>query len=152
MHSGKRSGPSAKGGMSMVIHGGIFAVLLSSIAFLLLAACSSDNSPGPKNNVPASIEKDAHSPDLSRVLPPKLIKLKRPAAAPQIKALPLLIHGLADRNVHVENSLDFIRALMAADKPFDFIPVPNMDHSFTGDGLVTALSASAAYFALQIGN
>lgn len=74
------------------------------------------------------------------------------AAASRIKARPLLIHGLADKNVHINNSLDFIQALMAMDKPFDFISVPNMGHSFTGDGLVTALSASADYFERYIGN
>jgi dipeptidyl aminopeptidase/acylaminoacyl peptidase len=58
------------------------------------------------------------------------------SAASRIQARPLLIHGLADQNVHVENSLDFIEALLVADKPFDFIAVPNMGHTFTGDGLL----------------
>jgi dipeptidyl-peptidase-4 len=66
--------------------------------------------------------------------------------ASQIKARPLLIHGLADTNVHLQNTVNFIQALMAADKLFDFIPLPNLSHSYRGDGLVTALSASADYF------
>jgi dipeptidyl-peptidase 4 len=67
-------------------------------------------------------------------------------AAGQIQARPLLIHGLADRNVHLQNTINFMQALQAADKLFDFIPLPNMDHSFKGDGLVAALSSSTDYF------
>lgn len=69
----------------------------------------------------------------------------------QIRARPLLIHGLADTNVHLQNSVNFIQALQAADKPFDFIPLPNLSHSFRSDGLVAALSASADYFARYLG-
>lgn len=64
------------------------------------------------------------------------------AVADRIQAQPLLIHGLADRNVHLQHSVSFMEALMAADKPYAFVPLPNLDHSFTGDGLVTALDAS----------
>ena len=67
------------------------------------------------------------------------------AAAGRIEARPLLIHGLADRNVHLQNTIAFIEALMAVDKPYEFVPLPNLDHSFKGDGLVTALSASTDY-------
>jgi dipeptidyl-peptidase-4 len=73
------------------------------------------------------------------------------AKAGQIKARPLIIHGLADTNVHLQNSVNLIQALEAADKPFDFIPLPNLSHSYRGDGLVTALSASADYFARCLG-
>ena len=74
------------------------------------------------------------------------------AAAGQIRARPLLIHGLADRNVHLQNTVNFIQALEAADKLFDFIPLPNLDHSFKGDGLVAALSASTDYFVHCLGS
>lgn len=67
--------------------------------------------------------------------------------AGQIQARPLLIHGLADTNVHLQDTVNFIQALEANDKPFDFIPLPNLSHSFHGDGLVAALSASVDYFA-----
>ena len=60
---------------------------------------------------------------------------------------PLLIHGLADTNVHLQNTVNFIQALEANDKLFDFVPLPNLSHSFKGDGLVAALSASADYLA-----
>jgi dipeptidyl-peptidase-4 len=65
--------------------------------------------------------------------------------ASQIQARPLLIHGLADTNVHLQNTVNFIQALEAADKQFDFIPLPNLSHSFRGDGLVAALMASVDY-------
>jgi dipeptidyl-peptidase-4 len=68
----------------------------------------------------------------------------------KIKAKPLIIHGLADTNVHLQNSVNFIQALEQADKPFDFIPLPNEDHHYEGDGLATALAESAAYFALHL--
>ena len=67
--------------------------------------------------------------------------------AGQIQARPLLIHGLDDTNVHLQNTVNFIQALEANDKLFDFIPLPNLSHSFQGDGLVAALSASADYLA-----
>ena len=67
------------------------------------------------------------------------------AVAGQIQARPLLIHGLADTNVHLQNTVNFIQALEAADKPFDFVPLPNVTHSFRGDGLVAALMASTDY-------
>jgi dipeptidyl aminopeptidase/acylaminoacyl peptidase len=52
---------------------------------------------------------------------------------------------------HLQNSVNFIQALEHADKPFDFIPLPNEDHHYGGDGLATALSESAAYFAQYLG-
>jgi dipeptidyl-peptidase-4 len=74
------------------------------------------------------------------------------ARAGQMQARPLLIHGLADANVHLQNSVNFIEALQAADKPFDFTPLPNLGHSFHGDGLVAALAASADYLDRCLGD
>ena len=65
--------------------------------------------------------------------------------AATLQARPLLIHGLADTNVHLQNTVNFIEALEANDKLFDFIPLPNLGHSFKGDGLVAALMASVDY-------
>ena len=65
----------------------------------------------------------------------------------QLRARPLIIHGLADTNVHLQNSVNLIQAMMAADKPFDFLPLPNSDHHYGGDGLVAVLSESTGYFA-----
>lgn len=69
------------------------------------------------------------------------------AKASQIQARPLLIHGLADTNVHLQNTVNFVEALEAADKQFEFVPLPNLGHSFRGNGLIAALSASAGYLA-----
>ena len=71
--------------------------------------------------------------------------------AGQIQARPLLIHGLADTNVHLQNSVNFIQALEANDKLFDFIPLPNTSHSFHGDALAAVLSASEDYLARCLG-
>ncbi len=67
------------------------------------------------------------------------------ARVDQLRAAPLLIHGLADTNVHLQNTVNFIQALETDDKAFDFIPLPNLSHSFRGDGLVAALTASVEY-------
>ena len=64
---------------------------------------------------------------------------------PELQARPLLIHGLADTNVHLQNTVNFVQALEANDIEFDFIPLPNSGHSFHGDGLVAALMASEDY-------
>jgi dipeptidyl-peptidase 4 len=74
------------------------------------------------------------------------------SVADKIGRRPLIIHGLADTNVHLQNSVNFIQALEHADKEFDFIPLPNEDHHYEGDGLVSALSASVSYFAQNMGS
>lgn len=74
------------------------------------------------------------------------------AKAELIETAPLLIHGLGDTNVHLQNTVNFIEALETADKPFEFVPLPNLSHSFHGDGLVAALSASEEYFTRCFGN
>jgi dipeptidyl-peptidase-4 len=63
----------------------------------------------------------------------------------------LLIHGLADTNVHLQSTVNFIQALMSADKPFDFVPLPNSDHHYGGDGLVAVLSESVEYYTRCLG-
>jgi dipeptidyl-peptidase-4 len=74
------------------------------------------------------------------------------AKAGLLETAPLLIHGLDDTNVHLQNTINFIEAMEAADKPFLFVPLPNLSHSFRGDGLVAALSASEEYFTRCFGN
>jgi dipeptidyl-peptidase 4 len=45
----------------------------------------------------------------------------------------LLIHGMADDNVHTQNSYDFITALVASDKQFEMQLYPNSNHGiYTG--------------------
>jgi dipeptidyl-peptidase-4 len=74
------------------------------------------------------------------------------AGAGEIQVRPLLIHGLADTNVHLENTVGLIEAMMRADKPFDFVPLPGVSHSFRGQTLKTVLSVSADYLAQCLGN
>ncbi len=72
--------------------------------------------------------------------------------AGDIAAEPLVIHGLADTNVHLQNSVNFIEALEQAGKPFLFLPLPNQDHDYVGNGMAVSLSASVEYFVRCIGN
>lgn len=72
------------------------------------------------------------------------------AAAAGIQAPPLIVHGTADTNVHLQNSIDFIAELEAADRPFVFVPLPGCNHSIRGDDLATLLNASVAYFAEEL--
>jgi dipeptidyl-peptidase-4 len=72
--------------------------------------------------------------------------------AVEIQARPLLVHGLDDTNVHLQNSVNFIQALEANDKLFDFIPLPNTSHSIHGDALAAMLAASEDYLARCLGD
>ncbi|MFM2196349.1 MAG: hypothetical protein RL092_1949, partial [Bacteroidota bacterium] len=52
--------------------------------------------------------------------------------AKQLKGNYLLVHGSADDNVHFQNTMDMVTALVAANKPFDMFVYPNKDHGIYG--------------------
>lgn len=50
----------------------------------------------------------------------------------KIKGKYLLIHGAADDNVHLQNSMEMAYAMVNNNIPFDFMVYPNKNHSITG--------------------
>ncbi len=60
-------------------------------------------------------------------------------AADMLKAKLLLIHGTDDDNVHMQNSINFLAALIKARRPFELYIQPEQKHGFTGDAVRTFL-------------
>jgi len=58
---------------------------------------------------------------------------------------PLILHGLEDTNVHLQNSVQFMNALMNRGKLYEFVALPGQNHDYTGAGLTQSLEASASY-------
>ena len=52
--------------------------------------------------------------------------------ADQLGGKYLLVHGMADDNVHFQNSAEMTNRLIAAGKPFDTMIYPNLDHGISG--------------------
>ena len=50
----------------------------------------------------------------------------------KLKGKLLIIHGTADDNVHLQNTLEFSEALVQADKQFDMFIYTNRNHSISG--------------------
>jgi dipeptidyl-peptidase 4 len=53
-------------------------------------------------------------------------------AADKLHGSLLLVHGTSDDNVHFQNSIQMINALIAADKQFKLMIYPNKTHSIAG--------------------
>lgn len=52
--------------------------------------------------------------------------------APQLQGSLLLVHGTADDNVHLQNAVEYSRALIAAGKHFEMFYFPDKDHFIAG--------------------
>jgi dipeptidyl aminopeptidase/acylaminoacyl peptidase len=58
----------------------------------------------------------------------------------------LLLHGTADANATISACMKTVTALMEADKEFDLLVVPGMEHAFVGPGAMYALRRVARFF------
>ncbi|AUX17406.1 S9 family peptidase [Flavobacterium columnare] len=58
----------------------------------------------------------------------------------------LLIHGTADDNVHVQNTMKMIEALVQANKQFDWAIYPNHEHNVGGRDRIHLYAKIADYF------
>lgn len=58
----------------------------------------------------------------------------------------LLIHGTSDDNVHFQNSVEYSRALIRANKHFDMFYFPDKDHSIYGGNARTYLNEKVIQF------
>lgn len=59
-----------------------------------------------------------------------------PSAAADLNATLLLIHGTSDDNVHVQNSIQMINALINSKKQFRLMLYPGKTHGVTGDARI----------------
>jgi dipeptidyl-peptidase-4 len=69
--------------------------------------------------------------------------------AKQLKGNFMLIHGSADDNVHMQNSMDFVNALVKNNKQFDFFIYPNRNHGISGGGARLHLYTKMTNFILN---
>lgn len=69
--------------------------------------------------------------------------------ADQLKGKYLLVHGSADDNVHVQNSMRMIEALVQANKPFDWAIYPDRNHGIYGGNTRLHLYSKMTRFVLE---
>jgi dipeptidyl-peptidase-4 len=69
--------------------------------------------------------------------------------AKQLKGNFMLIHGSADDNVHMQNSMDFVNALVKNNKQFDIFIYPNRNHGISGGGARLHLYTKMTNFILN---
>lgn len=60
-----------------------------------------------------------------------------------------LVHGLADDNVHFQNSAEFVREMIRQDAPLDMAYYPNQAHSISEDGSLLHLYHGIRHFLKQ---
>jgi dipeptidyl-peptidase-4 len=60
-------------------------------------------------------------------------------SAASLKGRLLLVHGTGDDNVHMENTVQFVQALIEAGKPYDLQIYPRKTHSISGADVRTHL-------------
>ena len=66
-----------------------------------------------------------------------------------LKGKYLLVHGSADDNVHVQNTMRMVNELVRYNKQFDFFIYPDRDHSILGGGARKHLYQKMTDFILQ---
>lgn len=69
--------------------------------------------------------------------------------ADQLKGNYLLVHGIADDNVHFQNSAEMTAALIKANKQFDTYVYPNRNHGIYGDNARRHLYTKMTNFLLE---
>jgi dipeptidyl-peptidase 4 len=67
----------------------------------------------------------------------------------KLKGKYLLVHGTADDNVHFQNSVELVNALIKANKQFDFYIYPDKNHSIFGGNSRLHLYTKMTDFLLQ---
>ncbi len=68
----------------------------------------------------------------------------------KLKGKLLLVHGMADDNVHMQNAVDLVSALVSANKDFDMFFYPNSNHGiYTGRNTVLHLYTRMSEFILE---
>ncbi len=69
--------------------------------------------------------------------------------ADQLKGKFLLVHGSADDNVHVQNTMRMIEALVQANKPFEWAIYPDKNHGIYGGNTRLHLYTKMTRFVLE---
>ena len=69
--------------------------------------------------------------------------------ADKLKGKFLLVHGTADDNVHFQNSMEMVNALVKANKQFNFFAYPDKAHSISGGGTRLHLYNMLTNFVLE---
>jgi dipeptidyl-peptidase-4 len=67
-------------------------------------------------------------------------------AADKLRARLLLIHGTADDNVHLQNTVSFVDALIKARRPYDLQILPGQTHGIREDAPLTYLNERIVEF------